>query len=154
MVGNRLRCDLGSRSSECKPKNDKPQDRNDAPSPKNNGVIDASDDTGSLPAYLVGGYGLECERSSRFWHWILDKSKAKMAYYYFNNEDKVAFTFNYTERTTDEFSWRDGKYKLNRQTLTLSVRNDGDFACKVIPAMEILGLAKRRLEEKLRKNKL
>lgn len=77
-----------------------------------------------------------------------------MAYYYFNNEDRVAFTFNYTERTTDEFSWRDGKYKLNRQTLTLSVRNDGDFACKVIPAMEILGLAKRRLEEKLRKNKL
>ncbi len=162
MVGNRLRCDLGSRSSECKPKKDKPQDRNDAPSLKNNGVIDASDDLGTLPTYLEGGYGLVCLNSEGAgYHFIMSKEKHRLAFYRFEN-DKVDFIpFTNFGETIDEYKFwtsiNGPRFTLNRQTLNLTRQmgdDKGNYDCKIISAIEMLDIAKERLKKKLSKNKL
>ena len=154
MVGNRLRCDLGSRSKECDKRKTTP------PSQENNEVgnspsaVTATTTSGSvelrqseIPTQFKDGIGLNCQGIFL----LFNSSRKSVAKAYFQ-DDMVLYYNKNVSVYANKLTW--SYHSLNRETLKLKRDSGNTYQCSVYSPNEIHRMAQEALKAKLGKNKL
>ena len=154
MVGNRLRCDLGSRSKECDKRKPAPpsQENNEVGNnPSAAAVTTTSGSAGlrqsEIPTKFKGGVGVNCQGNFL----LFTPSRQRVGRAYFKN-DMVLYSESSVNVYATTFSWP--YYSLNRETLELKYNQGNTYKCSVYSPNEIHRMAQEALKAKLGKNKL
>ena len=152
MVGNRLRCDLGSRSKECQKKRPAPKIP-DSDKAKENPIATINDGSivakqSKLPTEFNSGIGLHCLKDkNKEKLFIFTQSKQVVGEVYYR-DDIVNYERFSVSVTADYLSWYSGK--LDRQSLSLNA----GYSCTILSPSEVHQKAFESLQKKLNKNKL
>ena len=160
MVGNRLRCDLGSRSKECERNKPAPQIPDNEKTKQSNPAAISSNSTGSitagqsnLPSQFQSGIGLKCEGKNEKMFFVFTQNKKSVGEAFFK-DDIVQYESAYVDVNATELSWFNKRfYYLNRQSLILKI-NKLSYACNLAKPSELHQMAFEALQKKLGKNQL
>ena len=155
MVGNRLRCDLGSRSKECDKRKTTPPSQENNEGGNNSSAATVTTSSGSvglrqsdIPTDFKNGVGLKCEGTFL----LFTASRQTVATAYFQN-DMVLYQRIPVTVGANSLSWPYQR-KLNRENLILKDASGKSSQCSVYSPNEIHRMAQEALTAKLGKNKL
>ena len=155
MVGNRLRCDLGSRSKECDKRQTTPPSQENNEVGNNPSAATVTTTSGSvglqqseIPNHFKRGVGLKCEEVFL----LFTPSRQTVATAYFKN-DMVLYHERLVNVKANTLEWP-YENKLHRDTLILKSLGNKTRQCSVYSPKEVHLMAQEALKAKLGKNKL
>ena len=163
MVGNRLRCDLGSRSKECEQNKPVPKIPDNEKTEQNPPAAISSNSTGSitagqsnLPSQFQSGIGLKCEGQNEKMFFVFNQNKTVVGEAFFRN-DIVQYKTAPVTVNASELTWvsrvSNRFINLNRQSLILRAKKL-NYACTLATPSELHKMALEALQKKLGKNQL
>ena len=155
MVGNRLRCDLGSRSKECDKRKTPPPSQENNEVGNNPSAVTVTRTSGSaglrqseIPTKFKGGVGLKCEDEFL----LFTPSRQTVATAHFKNDMVLYYEWPVNVKAnTLEWPYEN---KLHRDTLILKSLGTETGQCSVYSPKEVHLMAQEALKAKLGKNKL
>ena len=136
MVGNRLRCDLGSRSKECDKRKTTPpsQENNEVGNNPSAATVTATSGSvglrqSEIPTQFKNGIGLVCPTSKRTFFILFTTQKDEAAVAYFK-DDMVKYWTADVGKTPTELQW--SSMRVNRQTLAFEYKSVS-AQCAIFP---------------------
>ena len=161
MVGNRLRCDLGSRSKECENRKPKPSNPKESEENATNSSLSATQVSDAIrvrpsvmPNEYQGGIGLHCSSTHGSYFLLLSSDKTRIGRAWFK-DDKLKYHGADVNIWAKELTLGTG-WRLNRQNLQLFVGTSGEkrYSCDIYSPAETHDMAQQSLQLQLNKNKL